>query len=61
MNLYYFMSIIIFVTISDHSHRLGLQSGIVVAVPIPETQAASVISLQTAQDQAICEGMYVFM
>ena len=46
---------------SDHSHRLGLKSGIVVAVPIPETQAASVIPLQTAQDQAIREAMYVFM
>ena len=47
-------------------HSLGhvcvyVVSGMVVAVPIPETQASNVIPLQTVHDQAIREVMYVFM
>jgi hypothetical protein len=41
----------------DASRRLRLDSGMVIAVPIPASQAADAAPLQLAQDQAIAESV----
>jgi pseudouridine-5'-phosphate glycosidase len=41
----------------DAAHRLRLDSGMVIAVPIPAAQAADAAPLQLAQDRAIAEAV----
>ena len=43
----------------DENSRLKLESGILIAVPIPKDKSANASKIQTAIDQSLKEAMYV--